>query len=171
MRLARIGAAMACSLLLTAACAAGPQPSAQQRAEVPTLPGAQLAIAEIVRSKPAVGEGFSYRLQATGLPEGKTYRLEVRRVGGEVGQMPIGTLRVDAAGQLVTERGFRLKQHALGTGPVFKGESLELALVAEDGSGQVVARMVPAPIEARGTGSCRLSVELMEPTGIFMIRG
>ena len=47
-----------------------------------------------------------------------------------------------------------------------------LRLVAEDGSGQVVARVVPAPIEARGTGDCRLSLELMEPTGkLFMIRG
>jgi hypothetical protein len=171
MRLARIGTAGVCSLLLTLACTAGPQSSAQQRAEVPTLPGAQLALAEIVRSK--VGEGFTYRLQATGLPQGKTYRLELRRLGGQVGQMPIGTLRVDAAGGLVTERGFRLEQHALGTGgPVLKGEPLELALVAEDGSGQVVARIIPAPIEARGTGDCRLSVELMEPTGkIFMIRG
>jgi hypothetical protein len=155
MRLARLGTAGVCSLLLTLACTAGPQSSAQQRAEVPTLPGAQLALAEIVRSK--VGEGFTYRLQATGLPQGKTYRLELRRLGGQVGQMPIGTLRVDAAGGLVTERGFRLEQHALGTGgPVLNGEPLELALVAEDGSGQVVARIIPAPIEARGTGDCRL---------------
>ena len=115
------------------------------------MPGAQLALAEIVRSN--VGEGFTYRLQATGLPQGKTYRLELRRLGGQVGQMPIGTLRVDAARGLVTERGFRLEQHALGTGgPVLKGEPLELALVAEDGSGQVVARIIPAPIEASGAG-------------------
>ncbi len=173
MRLAHIGTAGACSLLLTLACTAGPQPPAQQRAEVPTLPGAQLALAEIVRTKPSVGEGFTYRLQATGLPQGKTYRLELRRLDGRVGRMPIGTLRIDAAGRLVTERGFRLEQHALGTwGPVLKGEPLELALVAEDGSGQVVARIIPAPIEASGAGGCRLSIELMDPRGsAFRIKG
>ena len=172
MRLARICAVVACTLFLMPGCGGVLQPAAQQRTAVPSWPGARLAVVEIVRTSPAGGEGFNYRLQATGLPGDKTFRLEVRRVGGEVGRMPIGALHLDAAGRLVTERNVRLEQHVLGTGPVFKGEPLELALVAEDGSGQVVARVVPAPIEARGIGDCRLSVELMEPTGkIFMIRG
>ena len=165
MKLARICAVVACILFLMPGCGGVPQPAAQQRTAVPSWPGARLAVVEIVRTSPAVGEGFNYRLQATGLPGDKTFRLEVRRVGGEVGRMPIGALHLDAAGRLVTERNVRLEQHVLGTGLVFKGEPLELALVAEDGSGQVVARVVPAPIEARGTGDCRLSVELMEPTG------
>jgi hypothetical protein len=159
-------------LLLMPGCAAGTQASAQQQAKVPVLPGAQLALAEIARVKPPVGEGFNYRLQATGLPSGKTYELEVRRVGGEVDQMPIGALHVDVAGRLVAEKGVSLEQVVFGTGPIYKGEPLEPALVAEDGSGQIVARIVPAPIEASGAGGCRLSVELMDPTGnVFRIRG
>jgi hypothetical protein len=156
--------------ITTSAAFAGPQGAAQQKA--PTLPGAQLALAEIVRTNPSVGDGYNYRLQAAGLPGDRTYHLEVRRVGGKVGLLPVGTLHVDAAGRLVTERGFRLEQHVLGTGPVLKGEPLEAALVAEDGSGRVTTRIVPAPIEARGAGGCRLSVELLEPTGnTFAVRG
>jgi hypothetical protein len=172
MKLARISAAVACSLFLTPVCGAAPQATAPQRTGVSTWPGAQLALVEIVRTSPSVGEGFRYRLRATSLPRDKSYWLGVWRLDGKVGRMPIGTLHVDAAGRLVTERGFRLEQHVLSTGPVFKGEPLALALVAEAGSGQVVERIVPAPIEARGTGGCRLRVELTEPTGnTFMITG
>lgn len=72
----------------------------------------------------------------------------------------------------VAERGIRLEQIVFGTGPIYKGEPLEPALVAEDGSGQVAMRIVPAPIEASGAGGCRLRVELMDPTGnVFRIRG
>ena len=139
---------------------------------MPAWPEARLALVEIARTSLSVGEGFSYRLRATGLPGDKAYRLEVRRLDGGAGRMPIGTLHVDAADRLVTERGFRLEQHVLGTGPVLRGEPLTLALVAEDGSGQAVARLVPAPIEARGAGGCRLSLELMESTGnTFAVRG
>jgi hypothetical protein len=153
----------------TASTASAGQGAAQK---LPSLPGAQLALADIVRTSPSAGEGFNYRLQAAGLPRDKTYRLEIRRVGGRVGQMPIGALHVDGAGRLVTERGFRLEQHVLGTGPVLRGEPLEAALVAEDGSGQVSTRIVPAPIEARGADGCRLSVELLDPTGnAFVIKG
>ena len=160
--------------LLTPACGTESQVPARQRSasEVPALPGARLTLLEIVRANPSVGEGFNYRLQAAGLPPGKAFRLEVRRLDGQVGRMPIETLHVDAAGQLVTERGFRLEQHVLGTGPVLKGEPLEPALVAEDGSGEVVARMVPAPIAASGVGGCHLSIELADPTGnVFLLRG
>ena len=68
---------------------------------MPALAGARLTLLEIVRANPSVGEGFNYRLQVAGLPSGKAYRLEVRRLDGQVGRMPIGTLHVDAAGRLV----------------------------------------------------------------------
>jgi hypothetical protein len=161
-----------CSLLLMAACKAGPSSSAWEDSKVAFPPEAQLSLVKIAKVNPSLGEGFNYGLKAMGLPPDRSYRLEVRRLDGRVGQMPIGRLHVDATGRLVSERGFRLEQHVLGTGPVLRGEPLEPALVAEDGSGQVVTRIVPAPIEAAGAEGCRLSIELVESTGkVFRVKG
>jgi hypothetical protein len=115
------------------------------------------------------GVEFLYHLHATGLPADRSYRLELRRIDGSVVRMPLGSVHYDASGVLVSRLG-PLDAQPLSYGPVFKGEPLTQALVAEDGSGQVVARIVPVPIEAEGAGGCAARLELLDGTGqVFML--
>jgi hypothetical protein len=77
-------ATMTCALLLAGGRTAGAQSPTPSRAEPQAWPGAKLVLVEIVRTSPVAGEGFSYRLQATGLPRDKAFRLVVRHIGGSV---------------------------------------------------------------------------------------
>jgi hypothetical protein len=131
----------------------------------------------------------TYRIEAAGFPVEIPLELWTRHGSQEAKQGTVvvdqqGTVRWQGtelagappawttAGLLVrgmhaatdTSRG---KEVLLAHGKYYIAESREWALFDKETSRVAIAKAIPFPLVAEGAGSCRLSVELMSPDGMF----
>lgn len=129
--------------------------------------GARLTYRETGRSESPSGELAHYALNASGLPQGKSYSLGGKWMNGRIGV--IKGLHIDVSGRVLTEDREELD---LALGRMFPGEFIEFILAADDGTAKASVEITRFPIEAVGNGGCRLSVKPMSINGqIFQISG
>ncbi|MBC7624863.1 MAG: hypothetical protein H7232_15930, partial [Aeromicrobium sp.] len=157
-----------------------PQPSQQPpQAEVPAPPAewgqvfasgnAQLALEERGATVVSGKRAMSYGFVASGYPTDKIYFTWLRMLSGQT--ILLDTLRADASGVLVTERGAPLAKQTFNLYGLYRGEAVDVALVSQDQSVRAFSRVVPFPLEARDKG-CTLVIEMATAGGRqFAVRG
>jgi len=132
------------------------------------LPGARLTYKETSRVVLPEGIGVTYKLQAEGLPQEKTYSLWSKLINGHTMEMYKGLL-LDSSGHVLREDGAEFE---FGLKKMLEGESVEYTLISHDETTKAVVEITPFPIEAQGGGKCHLSVKLLSAKGeAFLIKG
>jgi len=109
-----------------------------------------------------------YVLRADDFPGDHRYALYGRWMDGRSGEAG-RDIRIDETGRLLNPEG---KEIDLVVGEMFLGEFAVFALVSEDQSTKAFVEITPFPIQAEGTGGCRLLVKPMDAKGqAFSITG
>lgn len=132
--------------------------------------GTRVTFDEITRARLASDSltTVGYRVGVTGVPSGTTLCLFTRRLG-QASQLAMSALRVNDAGALVSPNGQEVRFTLSG---FVKGEPLDIALVAPDGSLKIFSTLIPFPIQATGMNNCRLATVLRSSDGtLFEISG
>ena len=159
---------MACwpVLILALGCAAPRGPGAWGPESA--TPGMRLSLEEKARRPSGSGTEVLYAVRVTGAPGDRTCRLWTRARGADPVMVRGGY--VDQSGAFVNgQTGEETRFVATG---LARGELYEVGAITTDGSGRAFARVVPFPLEARGSGACRIWAEMDSPRGdAFIIRG
>ena len=133
---------------------------------------------ELVEAPPTAASALaspSYRLVATGLPDGMIFNVWTRDYGHSFHEAASG-FRKDETGRLVAVRHRNrpaqyLDELVLEPGPYPRGAIWEVALASEDRTITAFATVIPRPIATRD-GACVVSLELVSHRGErFLARG
>lgn len=105
----------------------------------------------------------SYRVQATGIKAGGQYLLWAKWLSGKT--LLLDRLTADSSGKLRSQRGVPLANESFNFSKMFRGEPVELTLIASDQRSQSFQRFIPFPLQAQGNRNCKLSVMMTSGDG------
>ena len=154
---------------VTLAGLAAVQPLAEWGSKYAT-PGVMLTVSELRRDTKGGKTIVVYKLTTSGLPQDKVYTLWSKELGREA-EAPWSGLRLDTSGNVLVEQSGKAGEFRLTLSEYARGEPLEVMLVSNDRTQRGYARIIPHPIEAKGS-SCRLSAQVGSQRGdVFGILG
>lgn len=143
------------------------------RSSADSSPGVEFVLEETGRTRLSDNaQEVTYRLLASGFPQGKTYSLWFNRIGEESKRL-VNKLYVDDSGVMTAQElqpGVDVPFLPAPLATVLPltvdhfqpGEPVSLRLVSEDRQISGYGKAIPVPIEDRD-GSCHLYLELMTP--------
>ncbi len=123
-----------------------------------STPGTSLKLHEVERLSPSGGSMVSYELRSTGFTPGEPVTLWQKNYFN----YRVFSMVVKRNG-IVQFRG--LDGNSIGFFDYAKGQAIDFAVVSQDGTKRAHAKVIPFPIEARGTGRTRASGELIAAGG------
>lgn len=131
--------------------------------ELTNSPGATLSIEETSRVEMGKFTGVMYSMRCSGFVPQASIALW-RRIGIEYEQLPAS---MDDSGNVLV-----YGEKSVMIGGFKLGEALDLVLMTQDSSVRARAKSIPFPIKAGDSSGCRVSIELMSPSGhLFQIYG
>lgn len=159
-------------LLILLACSgsagAQSQKDAKPREKMTNTQGMSLSYEEKSRGTEHGLVMVHYTLKTSGFPKDQRYALYGQWMTGESKEQDRG-FRIDDSGTVRSKDG---DEFTLMLGRMFAGEYAVFALVSEDAASKAFVEITPFPIQAEGTGGCRLFVRPMEVNGqAFSITG
>ena len=114
-----------------------------------------------------------YRLEVSGLPQGKKYSVWFKEFAGSAVELRI-EFKSDGSGRFYSEKKkskLYLDEMTIAALDYSKGEPFEVAVISSDKKIKTFAKAYPIPIEAR-EGNCRIWMELISPDGnAFVVQG
>jgi len=128
-------------------------------------PGVELTLDEVKREPGRHGTRITYRLNTSGFPRDKTYRLEVSSLSLSKPVTWVSGIRSDESGSLTNGKSpkdelIELTKLSLAVEDYNDGEFYMVAAVSDDGAVYAADRVYPFPIAA-DDGGCRVWAELL----------
>lgn len=131
--------------------------------ELTNSPGATLSIEETSRSKMGKSTVVMYNIKCSGFVPQLPFTLW-RRIGVKYEKIPAS---LDDSGNILV-----YGANSIMIGGFKLGEALDIVLITPDSSVRARAKSIPFPIEAGDSSGCRVSLELMSPSGhLFQFYG
>jgi len=160
--------------LLCSVSSPGLADSASERAGLPfawdvvkgsyATAGVSLVITEKSRAKSDNVTLVTYQLHAPGFVASDKPVLVARQMDDTF--VPMMVFLVDSSAKVFDPKDpTLLHPEAVTMGNVVPGEALDLAFLTPDGSKVAQARVIPFPIEASGTGGCKVAVQAVMKQG------
>lgn len=164
---------LSCTVALLYPESSNAQELDEWRTRTDSSPGVVFVLEETARTTLAdTTQEVTYRMSASGFPQGKTYSLWFKRIGEESKRL-VNKLYVDDSGVMIAQElrpGIDVPFLPAPLAEVLPltldhfqpGEPVSLSLVSEDKQIKGYGKAIPVPIEDRD-GSCHLYLELITP--------